>query len=131
LSNSSVELSCTSTASRSLTPVAGWFDWITALSIDMSSPAMPQLQTIFKVDVAVAQLTLSLFVHGFAVGQLLCGPLSDKWGRQPVLITEIAVFTVAGLICALSTSLTMLVFDHTSVKRAAVLEAEAQSVVLE
>ncbi|MET0650652.1 MAG: multidrug effflux MFS transporter, partial [Pyrinomonadaceae bacterium] len=81
---------------------------LTALSIDMSLPAMPQLQETFGASVSSVQLTLSIFLAGFALGQVFCGPLSDRWGRRPVLLAGLALFTLAGLVCAGSTSLTML-----------------------
>jgi DHA1 family bicyclomycin/chloramphenicol resistance-like MFS transporter len=82
---------------------------ITALSIDMSLPAMPQLQRVFGADVGSTQLTLSMFLVGFAVGQLICGPLSDRVGRRPVLLAGLALFVAAGLACAGSPSLALLV----------------------
>jgi MFS transporter, DHA1 family, multidrug resistance protein len=82
---------------------------MTALSIDMNLPAMPQLQQVFGAGVSAVQLTLSLFLAGFAVGQLVCGPLSDRFGRRPVLLAGLAVFSAAGLLCAASVSLPMLV----------------------
>jgi DHA1 family bicyclomycin/chloramphenicol resistance-like MFS transporter len=81
---------------------------LTALSIDMSLPAMPQLQESFGAGVSSVQLTLSIFLAGFALGQIVCGPLSDRKGRRPVLMAGLALFTVAGFVCAGSTSLTML-----------------------
>lgn len=81
---------------------------LTALSIDMSLPAMPQLQETFGASVSSVQLTLSIFLAGFALGQVFCGPISDRWGRRPVLLAGLALFTLAGLVCAGSTSLTML-----------------------
>ena len=82
---------------------------LTALSIDMSLPAMPQLQETFGAGVSSVQLTLSVFLAGFALGQVFCGPLSDRWGRRPVLLAGLALFTLAGVACAGSTSLAMLV----------------------
>ena len=81
---------------------------LTSLSIDMSLPAMPQLQETFRAGVSSVQLTLSIFLTGYALGQIVCGPLSDRWGRRPVLLAGLALFTVAGLVCAGSTSLAML-----------------------
>ncbi|MFL5263635.1 MAG: multidrug effflux MFS transporter [Anaeromyxobacteraceae bacterium] len=82
---------------------------LTSLSIDMSLPAMPQLQETFRAGVSSVQLTLSIFLTGFALGQIVCGPLSDRWGRRPVLLAGLGLFTLAGLVCAGSTSLAMLV----------------------
>src|SRR5215218_3282825 len=82
---------------------------LTSLSIDMSLPAMPQLQETFRAGVSAVQLTLSIFLTGFALGQVVCGPLSDRWGRRPVLLAGLSLFTLAGLVCAASSSLPMLV----------------------
>jgi DHA1 family bicyclomycin/chloramphenicol resistance-like MFS transporter len=82
---------------------------LTALSIDMNLPAMPQFARIFGSDVTTAQLTLSLFLLGFGAGQLICGPLADRYGRRPVLLAGLALYAVAGFLCAASQSLPMLV----------------------
>ncbi len=81
---------------------------LTALSIDMSLPAMPQLQRSFGAGVGAVQLTLSLFLAGFAAGQLVCGVVADRIGRRPVLLGGLALFTAAGLACAASPSLPVL-----------------------
>lgn len=75
----------------------------------MNLPAMPKLQEVFGESVSTVQLTLSLFLSGFAIGQLICGPFSDRFGRRPVLLAGLTVFSVAGIACAASTSLAMLV----------------------
>lgn len=92
-----------------LTLLLAMLTGLTSLSIDMSLPAMPQLQETFGAGVSAVQLTLSVFLVGFALGQIFCGPLSDRWGRRPVLLAGLALFTLAGLVCAFSTSLAMLV----------------------
>jgi DHA1 family bicyclomycin/chloramphenicol resistance-like MFS transporter len=81
---------------------------LSALSIDMSLPAMPQLQRTFGASVGAVQLTLSLFLAGFAIGQLACGVVADRIGRRPVLLAGLALFTVASLACAFSPSLPVL-----------------------
>src|ERR1044072_8427218 len=70
---------------------------LTSLSIDMSLPSMPELQETFQAGVSSVQLTLSIFLTGFALGQVVCGPASDRWGRRPVLLAGLALFTLAGL----------------------------------
>lgn len=94
---------------RALVAILAGLTGITALSIDLSLPAMPQLQRVFGADVGSTQLTLSMFLVGFAVGQLVCGPLSDRVGRRPVLLAGLALFVAAGLACAASPSLALLV----------------------
>ncbi len=94
---------------RSFTLLLAALTALTALSIDMSLPAMPQLQRAFGADVGVVQLTLSLFLAGYAIGQLACGFLSDRFGRRPVLLAGLALFTAAGFACAFSPSLTVLI----------------------
>jgi DHA1 family bicyclomycin/chloramphenicol resistance-like MFS transporter len=94
---------------RFLTPLLAALTALTSLSIDMSLPAMPQLQQTFHVGVSSAQLTLSVFLLGFALGQVVCGPASDRWGRRPVLLAGLGLFALAGLACASSASLSMLV----------------------
>ncbi|RYG45292.1 Bcr/CflA family efflux MFS transporter [bacterium] len=82
---------------------------LTALSIDMSLPAMPRLKEIFGSTEGMIQLTLSLFMLGYSVGQLVCGPLSDRVGRRPVLLGGLAVFALAGFGCAIAPSLPVLI----------------------
>jgi MFS transporter, DHA1 family, multidrug resistance protein len=80
----------------------------TALSIDMSLPAQPTLGRELQVSPEVAQLTLGLFLVGFAVGQLIAGFLSDALGRRRVLLAGLAVFTLAGIACAAAPSIELL-----------------------
>jgi DHA1 family bicyclomycin/chloramphenicol resistance-like MFS transporter len=82
---------------------------VTALSIDMSLPAQPTLATTFDVSSATAQLTLSVFLIGFAVAQLITGYLSDAFGRRPVLLGGLALFTVSGIACSLAPSIELLI----------------------
>jgi DHA1 family bicyclomycin/chloramphenicol resistance-like MFS transporter len=81
---------------------------VVALSIDMSLPAQPTLAREFEVDAGTAQLSLSLFMIGFAAAQLFVGYLSDAWGRRPVLVGGLVVFVVAGVACAASPTIEVL-----------------------
>ena len=82
---------------------------ITALSTDMSLPAQPELARAFGVSSEAAQLTLSLFLIGFAITQIFVGYLSDVLGRRPMLIGGLAVYVATSLGCALSPSFGVLV----------------------
>lgn len=82
---------------------------VTALSIDISLPAIPSIAAGFDSAPEAAQLTLSAYLIGFALGQLFCGPFADRFGRKPVVVWGIGLFFLAGLGCALSPSLEFLV----------------------
>jgi DHA1 family bicyclomycin/chloramphenicol resistance-like MFS transporter len=70
-----------------------------AISTDMYAPAMPAVAAEFGADWATTQLTLSLFVAGFAVSQLVYGPLSDRFGRKPVLAAGVLIYLAASVAC--------------------------------
>jgi MFS transporter, DHA1 family, multidrug resistance protein len=82
---------------------------VVALSIDMSLPAQPTLAQRFDVDDEVAQLTLSTFMIGFAIAQIFVGYLSDAWGRRPVVIGGLVLFTIAGIACTTSPTIELLI----------------------
>jgi DHA1 family bicyclomycin/chloramphenicol resistance-like MFS transporter len=83
---------------------------ITPLSIDMGLPALAGIGTSLHVTAAAAGLTLSFFLGGFAFGPVILGPLSDRFGRRPVLLSGIGIFALAGIGCTLATSLPVLLF---------------------
>jgi len=72
------------------------------LSTDLYLPALPTLQRVFATDAASVQFTLSVFLMGFAVAQLAMGPLSDRFGRRPVLMAGLVVYIAASVACALA-----------------------------
>jgi DHA1 family bicyclomycin/chloramphenicol resistance-like MFS transporter len=78
---------------------------ITPLSIDMGLPALAAMGKSLHVTAASAGLTLSFFLGGFAFGPVILGPLSDRFGRRPVLLSGMGIFALAGIGCALATSL--------------------------
>lgn len=79
------------------------------LSTDLYLASLPHLATDFGVTPAAVQQTLSLFVIGFGVAQLISGPLSDRFGRRPVVLGGLAIYIAASLACALAPSLNLLV----------------------
>lgn len=81
---------------------------VIALSIDMSLPAQPTLAAAFHVEDATAGLTLSVFMIGFALAQLVVGYLSDAWGRRRVLLGGLGLFVVAAIACSLAPSIEVL-----------------------
>ena len=79
------------------------------LSTDLYLASLPTLASDFAVTPAAVQQTLSLFVFGFGSAQLVSGPLSDRFGRRPVLIGGLSVYLLSGLACALAPALSWLV----------------------
>ena len=75
------------------------------LSTDMYLPALPAIASALEATTAQTQATLSAFLVGFACGQVLYGPLSDRIGRKPLLAIGLALFLVATLACALAPSI--------------------------
>jgi len=92
-----------------LTVLLGALAGMTALAVDMSLPSLPKITSRFEASPESVQLTLSLFMVGYAGAQLLCGPLSDRFGRRRVLIGGLAIYTLAGYACAVSSGIEMLV----------------------
>ncbi|MFM7669866.1 MAG: multidrug effflux MFS transporter [Betaproteobacteria bacterium] len=79
------------------------------LSTDLYLASLPSLVSGFGVPVATVQLTLSLFVIGFGSAQLVIGPLSDRFGRRPVLLTGLAIYVAASALCGLAQSIELLI----------------------
>ncbi|WP_066722668.1 MULTISPECIES: multidrug effflux MFS transporter [Hyphomicrobiales] len=88
-----------------MTAVLAMLTALGPLSTDFYLPSLPDIVRVMETDVAGAQATLSTFLFGFAGGQILWGPLSDRLGRRPVLLTGLALFTLATLACALAPSI--------------------------
>ena len=74
------------------------------LATDMYLPALPVMQVDLGVSASVAQLTLTMTMLGMAVGQMLMGPLSDRYGRKRPLLLGMLGFTAAAVGCAAAES---------------------------
>lgn len=78
---------------------------LTALSIDIMLPALPEIGSALGVDSENdRQLIVILYMAGFAAGQLVYGPLSDRLGRRPVLLAGLAIFVVGSIAALVSNS---------------------------
>ncbi|EGB14435.1 drug resistance transporter, Bcr/CflA subfamily [Pseudodesulfovibrio mercurii] len=82
------------------------------LSIDMNLPAIPDIEATFGVARGQGSLTLSLFLLGFACAPLLGGPLSDRFGRKPVLMTALLLDTLAAFACTVHGSFHFLLLSR-------------------
>jgi DHA1 family bicyclomycin/chloramphenicol resistance-like MFS transporter len=79
------------------------------LSTDLYLASLPSLASGFHVAASTVQLTLSLFVIGFGGAQLIIGPLSDRFGRRPVLLCGLALYVAATALCGLAPSIDVLI----------------------
>jgi DHA1 family bicyclomycin/chloramphenicol resistance-like MFS transporter len=79
------------------------------LALNIFLPSLPGLVSVFHTDYGTVQLALTLYLVGIAGGQLIYGPLSDRFGRRPVLLAGLAVFVTGSLMAALAGSIGMLI----------------------
>src|SRR5438067_4871842 len=70
------------------------------LGMHLIIPALPETARALTVSTGTIQLTITLYLIGLAIGQLLYGPISDRFGRRPVLLAGLALFTLAGIATA-------------------------------
>ncbi len=92
-------------AGLGLTVLLGALTALPPLGIDMGLPALGRIGHDLAAPPAATSLTLSVFLTGFALAQLVLGPLSDRIGRRPVLLGGLALFATGGLGCALAGSI--------------------------
>jgi MFS transporter, DHA1 family, multidrug resistance protein len=78
------------------------FTFSGTLAMHIFVPALPSVAKDLDASQAAMQMTISLYIFGLAVGQLVHGPLSDRFGRRPTLIVGLALYTAAGLAAALA-----------------------------
>lgn len=99
-------------------PAAGWSLALAAtlvmmlaiqsVSVDVVFPGIPAIRHAFAVSPGEVQLSVSIYIFTFAVTQLAYGPLSDRFGRRPVVLASVVVYTAASVLAALADSFAML-----------------------
>jgi MFS transporter, DHA1 family, multidrug resistance protein len=82
---------------------------IAPISLYMLVPALPLLATTFGRDISVAQMTVSLYMVGIAASMIIMGPLSDRYGRRPVLLAGLGLMVLASVGCVLAATLPQLI----------------------
>ncbi len=82
---------------------------IAPISLYMLVPALPILATTFGSDISIAQMTVSLYMVGIALSQIIMGPLSDRFGRRPVLLGGLALMVAASVACIFAENLPQLI----------------------
>ena len=100
---------------RPITPGSGAFIALiaammtmTAMTIDINLPAIPATAADLGASLTTSQLTVTIFFGGFALGQLVWGPLSDRIGRKPGVLVGTVIYVVATVGCALAPDMTTL-----------------------
>ena len=79
------------------------------LAMHIFVPALPEAARDLGASIGAMQLTMSVYVFGLAVGQLAYGPLADRFGRRPVLMAGLAIYTVTGIWAFFASSVEMLI----------------------
>lgn len=82
------------------------------VSIDLYLPSMPAMARYWHVDTSLIQQTMTTFLIGYSLSQLFYGPLSERYGRRPILLTGLFVYFLASIICALSPSVHALLLSR-------------------
>jgi DHA1 family bicyclomycin/chloramphenicol resistance-like MFS transporter len=82
---------------------------VAPISLYMLVPALPVLATNFGRDISIAQMTVSLYMVGIACSQILMGPLSDRFGRRPVLLAGLGLMVAASAACIFAETLPQLI----------------------
>ncbi|MEC3993717.1 multidrug effflux MFS transporter [Actinacidiphila sp. DG2A-62] len=92
-----------------VTLVLGGLTALPPLSMDMYLPALPQVTDALHAPSATVQLTLTACLAGMALGQLVVGPLSDRWGQRRPLLAGMAIYVLATAICAFAPTAGLLI----------------------
>jgi DHA1 family bicyclomycin/chloramphenicol resistance-like MFS transporter len=82
---------------------------VAPISLYMLVPALPVLASSFGRDISIAQMTVSLYMVGLACSQIVMGPLSDRFGRRPVLLGGLGLMVAASLGCSFAETLPQLI----------------------
>ncbi|MFJ3955929.1 multidrug effflux MFS transporter [Streptomyces libani] len=92
-----------------VTLVLGGLTAVPPLSMDMYLPALPQVTAALHSPAATVQLTLTTCLAGMALGQMIVGPMSDKWGRRRPLLAGMVIYVLATALCAVATNAELLI----------------------
>ncbi|WP_458694652.1 MFS transporter [Wolbachia endosymbiont of Atemnus politus] len=79
------------------------------MATDLYSVALPSIADHFKVEGSVVQLTISLNLVGLAISGLIYGPLSDHYGRRPIMLIGMTIFTLASVMCYVADNIMLLI----------------------
>jgi MFS transporter, DHA1 family, multidrug resistance protein len=92
-----------------LTVLLGLLTAFGPVATDMYVPSMPDIGRLLDASTSEVQLTLSSYLVGFAIAQIIYGPISDRCGRKPVLLMALGLFCAASLACAAAPNIQTLI----------------------
>ena len=92
-----------------LTALLGGLSALPALATDMALPSVGLVQAEFHASAAEAASAIAVFLAGFATAPVVVGPLTDRFGRKPVMLCGLALFALAAIGCALAPSIAVLI----------------------
>lgn len=82
------------------------------LSVDLFVPSMPEIARLMHASSGQVQLTISFYLVGFAIGQIVYGPISDRFGRKPAIVAAFTLYCISSIACFLSTDIETLVIGR-------------------
>lgn len=85
---------------------------LSPVAMNIFIPSMPNLTESLNTQHSTAQLTLTFYLVAFAIAQLIHGPLSDRYGRRPILITGVVIFIIASFACAFAYNVEQLIIGR-------------------
>src|ERR1700752_2235812 len=88
-----------------LTLLLSFLTGLGPLSMDMYLPSLPAIGEALHATTPQVQLTISSYLLGFAAGQIIYGPVSDRYGRRPVILVALLIYGVATVVCAVTQSI--------------------------
>jgi DHA1 family bicyclomycin/chloramphenicol resistance-like MFS transporter len=78
------------------------------MALHMVIPVMPAMAADLQASPGVIQMTVTLYLFGLSIGQLIYGPLSDRYGRRPILLGGLALYVLSGLVVATTANAALL-----------------------
>lgn len=98
-----------SPASRAMTVMLAVFNGIAPFATSIFMPSLPDIARDLQVTPAQVQLTVTAYLVGLSSGQIVYGPLADRYGRKPMMLAALLIFCAATVLCAVANSIELLI----------------------